>query len=164
MLDDFKRAQQRDVEKGDYVMPPPPAPLPSPGNAWKEFHAAMDSWDEPKADRAMTTYRLRTSGRSVSIAFVIGSILFGCSSHRAGDTHVATPDERDQVEIACEIALLQLEGLIEKRLSQNGFPLAVLIEARELQRMGKELYLEREYELALQLIAEAIEMLEEEND
>ena len=55
MLDDFKKSQQEDVAKGDYRMPPPPEPLPSPGNAWKEFHAAMNSWDESKADSAMTT-------------------------------------------------------------------------------------------------------------
>ena len=55
MLDDFKQSQTKDVAEGDYRMPPPAEALPSPAKAWMEFHAAMDSWDESMADRAITT-------------------------------------------------------------------------------------------------------------
>ena len=54
MLNEFKVSQQRDVSEGDYQMPPLRGPLPSPARAWKEFHAAMEAWDEPRADRAIT--------------------------------------------------------------------------------------------------------------
>lgn len=54
MLDDFKKSQQRDVAEGDFQMEPVKGRLPSPGNAWKEFHDAMEAWDEPRADRAIT--------------------------------------------------------------------------------------------------------------
>jgi hypothetical protein len=54
MLDDFKESQERDVAEGDFRMPPVKGPLPAPEKAWNEFHAAMETWDEPRADRAIT--------------------------------------------------------------------------------------------------------------
>ena len=54
MLDDFKKSQERDVADGDFTMNPVKGPLPTPEKAWHEFHAAMEDWDEPRADRAVT--------------------------------------------------------------------------------------------------------------
>lgn len=52
-LDAFKASQQRDVEEGDFRLRPVAGKLPSATRAWAEFHAAMETWDEPRADRAI---------------------------------------------------------------------------------------------------------------
>jgi hypothetical protein len=57
------------------------------------------------------------------------------------------------------MALLELERLIEDK--KRGVSAAALAEAQELFRVGRELYLEREYELALELVEEAINILKE---
>jgi hypothetical protein len=97
----------------------------------------------------------------VPIAAWIGLILFGCGPPAAGNGISSGPTDRDQIEIACEMALLQLERLIEERSRLGGVSVAMLAEAREVLRLGKELYLEREYELALEMVDEAIGMLKE---
>ena len=52
-LDNFKVSQQQDVDQGDFHLKPVKGRLPSPSGAWKEFHAAMNDWDEEKADRSI---------------------------------------------------------------------------------------------------------------
>jgi hypothetical protein len=52
-LDFFKASQQKDVEEGDFTLKQVTGRLPSPEKAWDEFHAAMDAWDEERADRAI---------------------------------------------------------------------------------------------------------------
>lgn len=54
-LDNFKDSQQRDETEGDFHLQPVEGKLPSPGQAWAEFHNAMETWDEERADRAITT-------------------------------------------------------------------------------------------------------------
>ena len=93
------------------------------------------------------------------VAILIALVLLGCGpppAHDKGD-----PPERDQVAIACEMALLELESLIEQKSNDEGVSPAMLMEAREVFRLGKELYLEREYDLALEMVEEAIAMLKE---
>jgi hypothetical protein len=53
-LDNFKESQQRDVAEGDFHLGPVRGKLPSAGQAWEELHQAMESWDEERADRAIT--------------------------------------------------------------------------------------------------------------
>lgn len=53
-LDAFKASQQRDVEEGDFRLQPVAGKLPSGTRAWAEFHNAMETWDEQRADRAIT--------------------------------------------------------------------------------------------------------------
>lgn len=53
-LDMFKNSQAQDVKQGDFVLRPVTGTLPSTERAWEEFRAAMDDWDEPRADRAIT--------------------------------------------------------------------------------------------------------------
>ena len=53
-LDDFKLSQKQDIDQGDFVLGPVKGPLPSGDNAWRELRAAMEDWDEPRADRAIT--------------------------------------------------------------------------------------------------------------
>lgn len=52
-LDNFKTAQAEDVRLGDFKLEPVRGALPSAGKAWPEFHAAMEAWDAPRADRAI---------------------------------------------------------------------------------------------------------------
>ncbi len=52
-LDNFKQSQEQDASQGDFRLPAVPVNLPSPANAWREFHAAMDEWNEERADRAI---------------------------------------------------------------------------------------------------------------
>lgn len=52
-LAEFKQSQAQDVTQGDFVLRNPAGTLPAPERAWSEFDAAMNAWDEPRADRAM---------------------------------------------------------------------------------------------------------------
>jgi hypothetical protein len=52
-LDNFKQSQAVDQQQGDFRLRPVQGKLPSASQAWTEFHAAMDAWDEEKADLAM---------------------------------------------------------------------------------------------------------------
>jgi hypothetical protein len=52
-LDNFKQSQAEDLRLGDFRLAPVQGRVPSPSNAWDEFHAAMDEWDEERADRAI---------------------------------------------------------------------------------------------------------------
>ena len=56
--------------------------------------------------------------------------------------------------------MLYLDSLIELRRRTVGFPAAAMVEATELRRSAMELILDEEYELALELIDEAIALLE----
>ena len=52
-LDEFKSSQARDVREGNWTMAPvDEAAVPSPKQALREFDAAMQAWDEQKADAA----------------------------------------------------------------------------------------------------------------
>ncbi len=52
-LDNFKVSQQKDINEGDFRLKPVTGKLPSVDMAWREFHSAMNDWDEAKADRAI---------------------------------------------------------------------------------------------------------------
>jgi hypothetical protein len=54
-LDDFKKAQERDAQAavGDYTMRPIAGALPSSEKAPAEFAAAMEAWDQDRAERAI---------------------------------------------------------------------------------------------------------------
>ena len=60
-LDYFKESQQQDIKEGDFQLQRVSGKLPSGPNAWNEFHAAMEAWDEPRADQAITAL-VRTRG------------------------------------------------------------------------------------------------------
>jgi hypothetical protein len=54
-LDDFKRSQARDESEGDWSLPPAPrVSFADEKAARAELVAAMESWDDGKADRAIT--------------------------------------------------------------------------------------------------------------
>lgn len=54
-LDDFKKAQAEDVRKGDFVLRDVVGTIPTPERAWEELSAAMEDWDEERADRAIVS-------------------------------------------------------------------------------------------------------------
>jgi hypothetical protein len=60
-LDYFKQSERRDIDEGDFHLGPVRGALPAAENAWKEFRAAMDAWDEERADRAIAAL-VRTKG------------------------------------------------------------------------------------------------------
>ncbi|MCI0490915.1 MAG: hypothetical protein L0229_30350 [Blastocatellia bacterium] len=54
-LNEFKRSQERDRSEGDWVMPArPEVSFASEAEARREFLAAMEAWDDERADRAIT--------------------------------------------------------------------------------------------------------------
>ena len=62
-LDNFKQSQAKDVQEGDFRLSPVRGRIPADGTAWSEFHAAMQDWDEERADRAIVGL-VRTRGAS----------------------------------------------------------------------------------------------------
>ena len=52
-LDYFKVAQAQDAQEGDFRLAPVAGKLPSASDASREFHLAMEAWDEERADRAI---------------------------------------------------------------------------------------------------------------
>ena len=60
-LDNFKKAQLEDVEQGDFRLRKVTGRLPGPTQAWSDFHTAMETWDAPRADRAIAVLA-RTRG------------------------------------------------------------------------------------------------------
>ncbi len=60
-LDYFKQSQERDAEEGDFRLREAKGPLPPASKAWGEYRVAMESWDEQRADRAITALA-RTRG------------------------------------------------------------------------------------------------------
>lgn len=67
-LDYFKDSQQRDVQEGDFQLRPVKGRLPDGEPAFDEFHAAMDAWDEERADRAITALVRGSSAHQVITA------------------------------------------------------------------------------------------------
>jgi hypothetical protein len=111
----------------------------------------------------MDGYRTRFYRRA-SYIILAAVIIGGCGpKHSSSDL----PDDgygSDVFELSCERALVHLHQLIEKRSSDDQFPLAKLIEAREYHQMGRELYLQREYVLALEIIEEGIKLVKDDRE
>lgn len=77
-LDNFKTAQQQDVEQGDFRLRPVTGKLPSAARAWDELHAAMEAWDEERADRAIVAL-VRSRG---AIEIIEGLWRYGARDYR----------------------------------------------------------------------------------
>lgn len=95
------------------------------------------------------------------MAIVIGSALGAACTPGADRGPSADVIESESIDLSCEIALRRLDDLIDQCPSRPNCPEARLFEAKELRRLGRQLYLEREYEFALELIGEGIELLQE---
>jgi hypothetical protein len=101
---------------------------------------------------------------AVTIATVIFCYGAGCSPRNdaSGSSHLQTSLEPESpLEVECERELLYLDSLIESRRRDRDFPPAVLAEVIELRQSAAELILDVEFELALELMDEAIALLRE---
>jgi hypothetical protein len=87
----------------------------------------------------------------------------GCGAGGAPRPGAETSDDRDRLEVACEVALIRLEKLIAERSDEHDFPAPRLLEARELYALGRELYLEREYDLALEFLEDGITLVDKKS-
>lgn len=99
--------------------------------------------------------------RIVPAAAVVAAVIVmapGCSPKTEFPGEVA-PDS--PLEIECARELVYLDGLLETRRLERGFSPAVLAETYALRQSAAELILDEEYELALELINEAIALLRE---
>lgn len=84
-LDQFKSSQAQDVREGDWTMQPvDEAALPAPEKAKQEFIAAMDDWDEAKADAAVAALaRSATKEELFELFCRFGSRDFRSIGHKA---------------------------------------------------------------------------------
>jgi hypothetical protein len=105
----------------------------------------------------------RCRGPTAAAVFVV-LVVTGCASQGAGDSAVESPLEREPLEVACEVALIELKALIDERAADAAFSRAALGEAMALYQVGTEFYLEGEYDLALELIEQAFDVLKEDGD
>ncbi|MEE3368188.1 MAG: hypothetical protein VX346_02465 [Planctomycetota bacterium] len=64
-LDNFKISQEQDANQGDFQLQPVTGKLPSTTLAWREFRAAMDDWDAPRADRAIVALVRNVSAHEI---------------------------------------------------------------------------------------------------
>lgn len=114
----------------------------------------------------MKNRRSHASGGVGTLLVVIGSVLLlagSCSSGRpAAQPGVGAP-EPEPLRERCESTMLYLGRLIAARSLEPDFPPAILLEAKELYQAGMELYLEGDYDLALELVEEGIELVKEQS-
>jgi hypothetical protein len=84
-IDNFKGAQARDVQEGNWTMPPvDESAVPSASKARAMLSSALDQWDEGPADAAIAVYvRGSTSGDVFETLFRYGARDFRAIGHKA---------------------------------------------------------------------------------
>lgn len=83
-LDNFKSAQQKDVEEGDFRLLPVRGTIPGPEIARREFEQAMENWDQEKADRAIVALvRNESSHRIIESLWAFGARDYRNIGHKA---------------------------------------------------------------------------------
>ena len=92
----------------------------------------------------------------IAAAAVTGS---GCAPRSDSSGDAGSSSQKSPLEKECERELLYLDSLIESRRENPDFSAAAIAEAVELRRSAVELILVEVYELALELINEAIAIL-----
>ena len=83
----------------------------------------------------------------------------GCAPRSDSQGDSASYPQQSPLELECEQELHHLDGLIESRRRDPGADAAALAEAVELRRSAMGLMLDEDYELALELIEEAVSIL-----
>jgi hypothetical protein len=68
-LDQFKKSQAEDIQKGDFRMTNLIGSLPSPEKSAAEFHDAMQAWDQERASRAVAAFARSHGADEVIEAF-----------------------------------------------------------------------------------------------
>ena len=97
----------------------------------------------------------------VAALLAVSTPLAGTGGAPRSDSQGSSPSysQKSPLELECERELLYLDRLIESRRRDPGVDAAALAEAVELRRSVIELMLDEEYELALELIDEAVALL-----
>jgi len=104
-------------------------------------------------------YRL---SRLVALTVIVPVGLAACSArYDSTGFPPAGPRVSSPLEIECERELVHLDTLIEAKRLDERVRAEVLAEAVELRRAAGELFMQGEFELALELIEEAVSMLGE---
>ena len=85
-------------------------------------------------------------------------VTLGCSPRAAS---LRPSPEDPHSALACERELVFVDTILARCDSDPSFPRGRLAEAKELRNMAVELYLERDFVLALELLAEAVSILKE---
>lgn len=97
------------------------------------------------------------------VAVLLVPLMAGLSdcSPRSSSSGDLTRESRNSspLEQECGRELLYLDTLIETKRRDRHFPAALMAEAVELRRAAGELFLKDDFELALDLIDEAISLL-----
>jgi len=94
----------------------------------------------------------------VSRAAVVVALAIGTAACAPPATVPATTVEV-AVEATCEQALAELDDLIAARASQTDFPADRLAEARSLRAAAFDQYVSGDYDLALELVDDALSLL-----
>lgn len=68
-LDEFKASQEKDVSEGDFRLRPVDESALPTGNVLAEFHAAMEAWDQERADHAVVALVRNHGANQVIEAF-----------------------------------------------------------------------------------------------
>ena len=97
----------------------------------------------------------------VAALLAVSPPLAGTGCAPRSDLQGSSPSysQKSPLELECERELLYLDRLIESRRRDTGVDAAALAEAVELRRSVMDLMLDEEYELALELIDEAVAIL-----
>jgi hypothetical protein len=114
----------------------------------------------------MTGMETLLFGRGRGFMILTGFLLLGlaCSSGPVPELNPSSGSDEILLQLTCEKNLSYLRVLIADKQANNNIPAFRIIEAQEIFRSAEFLYLQQEYELATELIENAIEILEGSGD
>ncbi len=104
--------------------------------------------------------RTRYFFSSILLCICLAPVLSGCAHRYVPDALPNELTDEHLLEATCEENLSYLGSIIEDRLAVKKSPTYQLLEAQEIFRLAQTLYLQKEYSLAIELIENAIEILE----
>ena len=94
----------------------------------------------------------------------IAAAIAGCTHSNTTPPGSLNATDTSLIEAACEDNLLYLGTVIKELSAKKGPADARLVEAMEIYRLAESLYLQKQFELASELIEDAISILEEPGD
>jgi hypothetical protein len=107
-------------------------------------------------------------GRFNTVVFAVLAAVLTCSacapSHNLTEDPSFAREDRDNIESACQSQLTYLNAMIANYFPYDETTRLNLIEAKELYNISEELYLRKDYSLALELIDKAIKIIEESSE
>lgn len=97
--------------------------------------------------------------RNIAAAAVAGAIALGCSPRAGGSAPTVNSDRYVASEAECERAIAELDERIAVCSADTSFAVASLVEARSLRDCAFESYVTADYDLAIELIGKALDLL-----